>query len=260
MDSQFAVHSTVRVEPSRRAWARWRGVAQRADVVIFGSGRGSTGAPRLPLPADGTVPSLSGGPLPVARAPSSQSWLSLVPPGSRCAQTPKSPIPIPPYARADLASGEMAGISGTPIFRDRENPGVGGNGEFSENRESPAVWQRRRLGQGTEPRSPSPLPSPICRGSGMAVPSPICRGSGVHPRRHPRFAGDRGSIPTAIPDLPESGIQLSTIEYCKGIEFRLPQCLTLRLIVLPKLINLRRPAMSGDDAVDYSGTHQRLGQ
>ena len=89
----------------------------------------------------------------------------------------------------------------------------------------------------------------------MAAPSPICRGSGVHPHRHPRFAGDRGSIPTAIPDLPESGIQLSTIEYCKGVEFRLPQleCLTLRLIVLPKLINLRRPAMS-DGAVDYSGT------
>ena len=89
-----------------------------------------------------------------------------------------------------------------------------------------------------------------------------------HPHRHPRFAGDRGwrshprfagpgdrgSIPTAIPDLPESsGIQLSTIEYCKGVEFRLPQCLTLRLIVMPKLINLRRSAMS-DDAADYSGT------
>ncbi len=57
-------------------------------------------------------------------------------------------------------------------------------------------------------------------------------------------------IPTAIPDLP--GI-VSTIEYCKRVEFRLPQCLTLRLIVLPKLINLRRPAMS-DGAVDYSGT------
>ncbi len=77
-------------------------------------------------------------------------------------------------------------------------------------------------------------------------------------RSHPRFAaGDRGSIPTAIPDLPESGIQLSTIEYCKGVEsrFRLPQCLTLGLIVLPKLINLRRSAMSdSDDAADYSGT------
>ncbi len=85
------------------------------------------------------------------------------------------------------------------------------------------------------PRSPSPSPSPICRGSG------------VHPHRHPRFPGDRGSIPTAIPDLPESGIQLSTMEHCKGIEFRLPQCLTLslRLLVQPiKLINMRRPAMS----------------
>ena len=81
-----------------------------------------------------------------------------------------------------------------------------------------------------------------------------------HPHPHPRFAGDRGSTPIPIPDLPESGIQLSTIEsrYCKGVEFRLvhrlPQCLTLRLIVQPiKLFNLRRPAMS-DDAVDYSGT------
>ena len=104
------------------------------------------------------------------------------------------------------------------------------------------------------PRSPSPSPSPICRGSGMGVPSPICGGSGVHPHPHPRFAGDRGSIPIPIPDLPESGIQLSTIEYCKGVEFRLPQCLTLRLIVQPtKLVNLRKPAMS-DDAADYSGT------
>ena len=90
------------------------------------------------------------------------------------------------------------------------------------------------------PRSPSPSPSPICPGMGMGVPSPICRGSGI--------------IPIPIPDLPESGIKLSTIEYPKGVEFRLPQCLTLRLIVLPiKLVHLRRPAMS-DDAVDYSGT------
>ena len=35
-------------------------------------------------------------------------------------------------------------------------------------------------------------------------------------RSHPRLAGDRGSIPTAIPDLPESGIQLSTIGTAKG--------------------------------------------
>jgi hypothetical protein len=43
----------------------------------------------------------------------------------------------------------------------------------------------------------------------------------------PRLAGDRGSTPIPIPDLPESGIQLSsTIEYCKGLEFRLPKCLT----------------------------------
>ena len=78
--------------------------------------------------------------------------------------------------------------------------------------------------------------------------------SGIIPIPDPRFAGDRGSIPAAIPDLPESGIQLSTIGYCKGIELGLPQCLTLRSIAQPtKLINLRRPAMS-DDAVDYSGT------
>ena len=126
--------------------------------------------------------------------------------------------------------------------------------------ENPRRSRRNEVGRrARNPRSPSPPPSPICRGSGMAVPSPICRGSGVHPHRHPRFAGDRGSIPTAIPDLPESGIQLSTIEYRKGVEFRLPQCLTLRLIVLPKLINLRRPAMS-DDAVDYGSSSDESDQ
>ncbi len=78
-------------------------------------------------------------------------------------------------------------------------------------------WQSRRgaLSEGTVARNPR-SPSPICRGSGMAVPSPICRGSGVHPHRHARFAGDRGSIPTAIPDF----ARMSTIEYCKGgVEF-----------------------------------------
>ena len=78
------------------------------------------------------------------------------------------------------------------------------------------------------PRSPSPSPSPICRGSGMGVPSPICRGPGIIPDPHPRFAGDRGFIPIPIPDLPKSGIQLSTIEYCKGVDCSgSPQCLTL---------------------------------
>ena len=48
---------------------------------------------------------------------------------------------------------------------------------------------------------------------------------------------DQGIIPIPIPDLPESGIKLSTIS-------GLPQCLTLRLtlrlIVQPiKLVNLR---------------------
>ncbi len=103
-------------------------------------------------------------------------------------------------------------------------------------------WATRNRAR--NPRSPSPSPPPIRRGSGVGVPSPICRGSGVHPHRHPRFAGNRGSSPTAIPDLPESGIQLSTMEYCKGVEFRLPQCLTLRFIVQPiKLINLRMPGL-----------------
>ena len=62
---------------------------------------------------------------------------------------------------------------------------------------APLSWALRELGsldrhstmdRARNPRSPSPPPSPICRGSGMAVPSPICRGSGVHPHRHPRFA------------------------------------------------------------------------
>jgi hypothetical protein len=43
----------------------------------------------------------------------------------------------------------------------------------------------------------------------------------------PRFAGDRGSTPTPTPDLPESGIQLSTIEYAKGC------------IVLAPVLNLK---------------------
>jgi hypothetical protein len=90
---------------------------------------------------------------------------------------------------------------------------------------------------------------------GVGVPPPICLGSGVHPHPHPRFAGNRGStVPTPTPDLPESGIQLSTIEYRKGVEFRLPQCLTLRLIVLPKLIKLRRPAMSDHESADQNGS------
>ena len=62
----------------------------------------------------------------------------------------------------------------------------------------------------------------------MGVPSPICRGPGIIPDPHPRFAGDRGFIPIPIPDLPKSGIQLSTIEYCKGVDCSgSPQCLTL---------------------------------
>ena len=101
---------------------------------------------------------------------------------------------------------------------------------------------------------PTPIPDLPGIGGPSPSPSPIRRGSGVHSHPHPRFAGDRGSTPIPIPDLPESGIQLSTIEYCKGVEFRLPPCLTLRLIVQPiQLVNLRRPAMS-DDAVDYGGT------
>jgi hypothetical protein len=88
------------------------------------------------------------------------------------------------------------------------------------------------------PRSPSESPSPsparaICRGSGVDPrspgPDPRFAGDwGSNPHPHPRFAGDRGpgseSTPIPIPagDLPESGIQLSTVECCKGVEFRLP--------------------------------------
>jgi hypothetical protein len=65
-------------------------------------------------------------------------------------------------------------------------------------------------GQGTEPPIPIPIPIPDLPGIGGGPPIPD-----LHP--HPR----------SIPDLPKSGIPLSTIEYCKGVEFRLPQCLTL---------------------------------
>jgi hypothetical protein len=52
--------------------------------------------------------------------------------------------------------------------------------------------------QGTEP----PIPIPVGIGGPghrVGVPPPICRGSGVHPHHpHPRFAGDRGSLPWAV--------------------------------------------------------------
>ena len=65
----------------------------------------------------------------------------------------------------------------------------------SEYVESPRTFYSRAR----TPRSPSPSPSPICPGMGMGVPSPICRG-----HRSPRLRSD----------LPESGIKLSTVEYC----------------------------------------------
>ncbi len=67
-------------------------------------------------------------------------------------------------------------------------------------------------------------------------PGPARRGSGVH------------SHPIPIPDLPESGIQLSTIEYCKGVEFRLPQCLTVRLIRTSTLIKVYESIISSGTA------------
>jgi hypothetical protein len=67
-------------------------------------------------------------------------------------------------------------------------------------------------------------------GDGPPIPDPRLAGDrGSTPIPIPHLpAGDRGSesTPIPIPDLPESGIQLSTIEYCKGVEFRLPQCFT----------------------------------
>ncbi len=84
---------------------------------------------------------------------------------------------------------------------------------------------RRVPAQGTEPPIPVPIPNLPGIGPGYGVPPPICPGlgSGVHwhPRHHPRFAGDRGSVapsPAGIPDLPESGIKLSAIGYCKWVE------------------------------------------
>ncbi len=91
---------------------------------------------------------------------------------------------------------------------------------FQKNISSPPIYSRA-LQQGTEPLIPIPIPIPDLSGDGdggpipdlpgmggpSPSPSPICRGWGVHPHPHPRF---------------ESGIQLSTIEYCKGVEFRLP--------------------------------------
>jgi hypothetical protein len=66
---------------------------------------------------------------------------------------------------------------------------------------------QRNQSQGTEPPIPIPVPIPDLPGIGARA------GDGGPT---PDFAGDRGPIP--IPDLPESGIKLSTIEYCKGVD------------------------------------------
>ncbi len=131
----------------------------------------------------------------------------------------------------------------------------------------------RRL-QGAEP----PIPIPVFRvimipdlpGDGDGGPIPDSDWPGI---------GGPSRVPTPIPDLPgigdhddhphrhphprfaiESGIKLSTIEYCKGVDcsgtgrlFR-PIVLVHTSPINLKLTNLRRPAMS-DDAVasDYGG-------
>ncbi len=80
------------------------------------------------------------------------------------------------------------------------------------------VLSNKNRTQGTEPPIPIPIPIPDLPGIGGGGPTPDLPGIGgpvVHPHPHPRFAriGD--------------AVQLSTIEYCKGVELRLPQCLTL---------------------------------
>jgi hypothetical protein len=75
---------------------------------------------------------------------------------------------------------------------------------------SAAARHTPTIGDHPHPRSPicrgvTSRPGPGRIGGPSPSPSPICRGSGVHPRRHPRFAGDRVSIPAAIPDLPGIG-------------------------------------------------------
>jgi hypothetical protein len=65
---------------------------------------------------------------------------------------------------------------------------------------TPAGHHDSEPGHGT----PDPHPRPHPRFAGD-------RGWGSHPR----FAGDRGSTPIPIPDLPKSGIKLSTVEYCQ---------------------------------------------
>ncbi len=106
---------------------------------------------------------------------------------------------------------------------------------------------------------------------GHGTPDPHPR---PHPRfagdqgwgSHPRFAGDRGSTPTTTPDdlpgiggpppslldLPESGIKLGTIEYCKGVDCS-GSGPSAELYSQSSFTNLRRPEMS-DDAADYGGS------
>ena len=126
----------------------------------------------------------------------------------------------PPHLMLNLyAYVPLSNLSGWACYCDHQ-----------ENRKS--VIGREHL------RVPSGVPLPA---SGLSAASGV-PGHGTpdpHPHPHPRFAGDRGSTPIPIPDLPESGIQLSTIEYCKGVEFRLPPCLTLRLVASSPESSLR---------------------
>ncbi len=93
-------------------------------------------------------------------------------------------------------ASKLAGPAGRPAIKSGSESGSHG------------------LRQGTEPPGPIPIPIPI------PIPDlPGIRGGGPTPAGFAGCAhGDRGSSPIPIPDLPESAIQLSTIEYYKGVE------------------------------------------
>ncbi len=120
----------------------------------------------------------------------------------------QSPFPESRFGRERNRGPRRAGRTETP----RAGDGNRGRARAPERPRGPGPSLANRGSRPGEPpgsralarnpRSPSPSPSPICRGSGMdprsparliiggplPSPSPICRGSGVHSHPHPRFA------------------------------------------------------------------------
>ncbi len=158
-------------------------------------------------------------------------------------------------AESGRRRGRGCGDEGAPAGGPSEGPGRRPRASLrvTSSTESPAWRHRdwrvnmskaRSLPELAPPTGPRVLTAAACRARSPRSPSRphhdprFARGWGWGSHdSHPRLAGDRGSIPIPIPDLPgigdhddpghphphprfaiESGIKLSTIEYRKGVD------------------------------------------